>query len=82
MTKILNELNDADLEKVVGGRGGGIFNASDISGADRKKPWEVIDKHGDVVTRCASRDEAIFEAGRKDQGYKELSWENVQHMRG
>ncbi len=80
--KDMYELDDQELAKVTGGRGGGIFNAKDISGADKEKHWEVIDAKGDVVARCSSRDEAIFQAGRNDLDYKEVNWNDVVKMRG
>ncbi len=79
--KDMYELDDQELEKATGGKGGGIFNAKDISGADRDRHWEVIDSNGDVVKRCKDRDEAIYQAGRYDLSYKEVSWDDVCKMR-
>ncbi|MCR4744305.1 MAG: hypothetical protein K5894_03645 [Lachnospiraceae bacterium] len=79
----MKEINDSKLDSVVGGgNGGGIFNAKDIVGHKEGKEWEVLDKKGEVVARCSSRDEAIYEAGKKDVGFREVGWDEVCKMRG
>ena len=76
-----NRISDDELDMVSGGNGG-IFNASDISGSDHNKPWEVLDNHGNVKGRYSSRDEALFNAGRLGvDGFGELNWDQVQNMR-
>ena len=79
----MRELDDMNLEAVVGGKGGGgIFNAADIVGHKEGKEWEVVDGKGEVVARCASRDEAIYEAGKKNVKFREVTWEELCKMRG
>ena len=52
----MNKMNDSDLENVSGGL---IFNASNISGSDPARPWEVLDnKNGNVLMRFTNQTDA------------------------
>ncbi len=75
-------LNEKELENVSGGF---IFNASNISGSDPNKPWEVIDnKNGNVLDRFATKDEAIAKAqsyGSNPYNGMETDWNSVVTLR-
>ncbi|MCR5625702.1 MAG: hypothetical protein K6F99_00135 [Lachnospiraceae bacterium] len=69
-----NKLDLNDLENV---SGGAIFNASNISGADKNNPIELINAKGDTMKRFSDMNEAIKYA--KDNGYstQQLTWDEV-----
>ena len=75
----MEKIKDNDLVQVAGG--GGIFNAKDISGSDKNNPWEVLDDSGNVKGRYSNRDEAVYNAGKLQTGFNELTWDQVQGMR-
>ena len=72
------KLNDEELEQV---SGGAIFNASGISGSDPGNPWEVLDGNGNVKGRYPTREMAIYNAGKMNVDFFEVSWDQVQAMR-
>lgn len=74
----MEKINNNELKNISGGV---IFNASGITGSDYYNPWEVLDEKGNVVCRCPTRDDAIFEAGRRVKTYQEVTWEQVLQMR-
>ncbi len=51
-------LNDEDLEKVGGGLKF-ILNATNISGSEDGKPWEVLDLDCNKIQAFKTRDEAV-----------------------
>lgn len=77
-----NAINDAELGNVSGGL---IFNASNISGSDPARPWEVIDnKNGNVLARFATRDQAVAAAqqyGGNPYNAMETDWNGVCALR-
>lgn len=77
-----NMMNDEALDNVTGGL---IFNASNISGSDPNRPWEVIDnKNGNVLARFASKDDAIANAkqyGGNPYNVMETDWNTVVSLR-
>ena len=81
-----NRIDDRELEGVAGGV---IFNASNISGADQSKPWEVLDDHtGNNIyingqkQVFATRQEAVDAAKRIGANVMEVNWDQVLTMRG
>ena len=74
----MEELSNKQLESITGGV---IFDASNIVGSDYYHPWEVLDEKGNVVKRCTTREEAIFEAGKSNKSYMEITWEQVMQLR-
>ena len=76
----MNKLTDDAMEQV---NGGVIFNATNIIGADRNHPWEVLDdKNGNKIAAYATRDEALWAAGVYGQNAVELNWDQVLQLRG
>ncbi|MCR4909440.1 MAG: hypothetical protein K5985_11475 [Lachnospiraceae bacterium] len=75
----MNRLNDNALDQV---SGGAIFEASGISGHDPKNPWEVLNEKGEVLDRAATRDDAIWLAGKNGVSRDEVTWDDVLKMRG
>ena len=77
-----NMMNDEALSNVSGGL---IFNASNISGSDPARPWEVIDnKNGNVLARFANKDDAIANAkqyGGNPYNVMETDWNTVVSLR-
>ncbi|MBO4374220.1 MAG: bacteriocin [Lachnospiraceae bacterium] len=80
------KINDDDLQNVSGGL---IFNASNIQGADPDKPWEVLDDHtGNNIwingekQVFATQKEAEDAAKRIGANTLEISWDEVQRLRG
>lgn len=77
-----NAINDADLGNVSGGL---IFNATNISGSDPSRPWEVIDnKNGNVIDRFARREDAVARAqqfGGNPYNAMEVDWNQVVSLR-
>ncbi len=75
-----------NLEELQNASGGLIFNASNISGSDPTRPWEVIDnKNGNVLARFSSRDQAVANAaqyGGNPYNAMEVDWNAVQSLRG
>ncbi len=78
----MNKMNDSDLGNVTGGL---IFNASNISGSDPLRPWEVIDnKNGNVLDRFATRAEAEARArqfGSNEYNVMEVTWDGLVSLR-
>lgn len=74
----MQKLNDEELDNVAGGF---IFNAVNISGADKNNPWEVINEKGDTIGRYSTKEEAIYNAGKQNQNYIELNWNQVVDLR-
>lgn len=78
----IEKINDQEIGEVSGGL---IFNASNISGADPTKPWEVIDnKNGNVLARFATRDQAVANAsqyGANPYNAMEVDWNAVTKLR-
>ena len=79
----MNKMNDSDLENVSGGL---IFNASNISGSDPSRPWEVLDnKNGNVLQRFTSQADAetwvrtTYGAGALNTA--QVDWNYVQALR-
>ena len=76
------KLNDSELENVSGGF---IFNASNISGSDPSRPWEVIDnKNGNVLNRFATKEQAWSCAssyGGSTYDTMEINWDDVCSLR-
>ena len=74
-----------DLSELGDVAGGLIFNASNISGSDPTRPWEVIDnRNGNVLARFASKDEAIANAkqyGGNPYNAMEVDWSAVTALR-
>lgn len=83
--KIMGNEKKIDLNELENVSGGLIFNASNISGADPAKPWEVIDnKNGNVLARFASKNEAIANAsqyGSNPYNAMEVDWDAVTRLR-
>lgn len=75
----MSKLKDQELKNVTGGY---IFHAVNITGADKDKPWELIDENGNVKERYKTRDEVIYNAGKNDLNMIELTWEQLQQLRG
>ncbi|MCR5650942.1 MAG: hypothetical protein K6F86_07165 [Lachnospiraceae bacterium] len=80
-----NIINDSDLGNISGGV---IFNASGISGADRNKPWEVLDdRTGNNIyingekQVFETREKAIEAAKRIGANHMEVTWDQVLQMR-
>jgi len=77
-----SKINDNELNNVTGGF---VFNASNISGSDPAKPWEVIDnKNGNVLARYATRDEAVAQAASyhgSNYDTVEIDWNGVVSLR-
>ena len=59
--KMTQQMNDKELEDISGGY---LFNASVLYEYD-VLPWQVLDRHGVVVGRCKTREEAV----KMDQKY-------------
>jgi len=74
----MRRLNDTDLEKVIGGY---IFHATNISGADQDKLWEVINEDGEVIGRYATHDDAIYYAGWNQESKREINWDELCKLR-
>ncbi|MBO4904736.1 MAG: hypothetical protein J5367_05900 [Lachnospiraceae bacterium] len=76
------KLNDSELENVSGGF---IFNATNISGSDPMRPWEVIDnKNGNVLNRFGTKAEAEACArsyGSLTYNAMEINWNDVCSLR-
>lgn len=77
--KINKKLSEDELDQVSGGQ---IFNATNIIGHDKDKPWDVLNDKGEVIGRGADRDEAIWIAGQKGVSRDEIQWDEVRRMRG
>lgn len=79
---MIEKINDQELENASGGL---IFNATNISGADPRNPWEVIDnKNGNVIARFATRDQAVAKAssyGSNPYNAMEIDWNALQNLR-
>ena len=73
----MQKLLDNDLKNITGGY---IFNANGIIGADKDKPWELLNEKGDVIERYSNKDEAIYNAGKKNEKYMEINWEQVLQL--
>ena len=79
----MNKMNDSDLENVSGGL---IFNASNISGADPTRPWEVLDnKNGNVLQRFTNQTDAENWVrntyGNNALNTAKVDWNYVQALR-
>ena len=76
------QINEQQLNNVNGGL---IFNASNISGSDSTKPWEVLDnKNGNVLARFATEGEALANAasyGTNPYNTMETDWNSVVSLR-
>lgn len=72
------QINEQKLNSVNGGL---VFNASNISGSDPTKPWEVLDnKNGNVLGRFATEGEALANAasyGPNPYNTMETDWNSV-----
>lgn len=82
----IEKINDDDLGNVSGGV---IFNSKGIDGADRDKPWEVLDDHtgnniyfNGVKQVFATREEALKAAKEIGANAMEVTWDQVLQMRG
>ncbi len=72
-----------DEELVAKASGGVIFNASNIDGADKNNPWEVLDdNNGQTLGRFSNRDDAIAAAGKLGKNHMEVNWDQVLQLRG
>jgi hypothetical protein len=77
---IMSKLSEDAMEQV---KGGVIFNAVNIIGADPNRPWEVLDdKNGNKIAAYATREEALWVAGACGENAVELNWDQVLQLRG
>ncbi len=61
--------------------GGYIFNGKEQT-PEKNLPWEVIDKYGNVVERCATRESCIAHAKKVlGESTRELNWDQVRFLR-
>jgi hypothetical protein len=85
MSEEIRKLSEDELDGV---SGGAIFNASNIIGSNKDKPWEVLDDKGNIVRdkngnelRFASRDDAVAAAATAGVGWDEVNWNWVVDRR-
>ena len=85
MSDEIRKLSEDELDGV---SGGAIFNAINIIGSNKDKPWEVLDDKGNIVRdkdgnelRFASRDDAVAAASRAGVGWNEVDWNWVVDRR-
>ena len=83
-----DEIRKLSEEELDGVSGGVIFNASNIIGSNKDKPWEVLDEKGNIVRdkdgnelRFASRDDAVAAAATAGVSWKEVDWNWVVDRR-
>lgn len=82
----IDEKNEPDIsslkpEDVEGITGGYIFNGKEQT-PEKNLPWEVIDKYGNVVERCSTRESCIALAKKVlGESTRELNWEQVKFLR-
>ena len=79
----MNKINDSDLDNISGGL---IFNASNISGSDPARPWEVLDnKNGNVLQRFTTQADAEnwvkSTYGNSALNTASVDWNYVQALR-
>ena len=73
-----NRLDDQSLDNVSGGY---LFNSSNIIGADKDRPWEIIDDKGDVKGRFSDYGEACRNAKAMGLTDDAIGWDEVQRRR-
>ncbi len=79
MSKTITKLTDDALNNV---NGGFIFDATDVSGADKDNPWEVIDSEtGETLARCPNENAAKKKAKELKKNYLKISWEDLCILR-
>ncbi len=79
MSDKIEKISESSMEEIGGGV---IFNAINISGADRNNPWEVIDDTtGNTLGRFPSREDAINAASANGKNWSEVDWNEVQKLR-
>ena len=76
-------IKDEELDNIAGGL---IFNASNISGSDPTKPWEVLDnKNGNVLMRFSNETDAVnwvtSTYGNNALNTARVDWDYVQALR-
>ena len=74
----MGKLNDDELTGV---SGGAIFDARNINGSDKDKPFEVIDDRGNAIDRFANEGDARKFAREKGLGEYSIDWNEVMKRR-
>lgn len=76
--KTKKDVDSLNLESISGGY---AFNNKEQS-PEQNLPWEVIDKSGNVIERCATKESCIALAKKVfGESTRELNWEQVQFLR-
>ena len=75
------DVDSLNLENLEGISGGYVFNGKEQT-PEKNLPWEVIDKSGNVIERCATKESCIALAKKVlGESTRELNWEQVQFLR-
>lgn len=77
----MEKISDNELDNISGGL---LFYSNGIIGANKDKPWEVIDNNGNVVGQYETKADAIERAkenGNDPLNTLEINWNQLSYLR-